>query len=313
MPIGQPIANTVAFVVDGNQGLVPAGVPGELCLGGDGLARGYFGRPDRTAERFVPDSASSRPGLRLYRTGDLVRRRADGAIEFLGRFDHQVKIRGFRIELGEIETALLRHPAVRHAVILAREDAPGDRRLVAYCVLRDGTDLDAAGLRAFLAQGLPDYMIPAAWVFLESLPLTSHGKVDRRSLPEPGEEVGARSAPPETPLQGALAEIWCEVLGYSSVGIHDDFFELGGHSLLATQVITRIRGELGVDVPVRQLYDAPTLQQLALCVEELLFVQAGTDRLELELQQLEAMSDEEIASLLADDFVDGPSQEPQGR
>ncbi|HEX9942664.1 MAG TPA: non-ribosomal peptide synthase/polyketide synthase [Thermoanaerobaculia bacterium] len=265
VPIGQPIANTVAFVLDRWQRPVPVGVPGELCLGGDGLARGYFGRPDLTAERFIPDPASGQPGARLYRTGDLVRRRGDGAIEFLGRFDLQVKIRGFRIELGEIEAALLRYPAVKEAVVLAREDAPGDRRLAAYVVPKDGAVLDASALRAFLAPVLPEYMIPAAWVFLDALPLNPNGKVDRRTLPAPDRSRPGTDGgwtPPRNPTETLLAAIWAEVLGVERVGVEDDFFELGGNSLLSLQVIARA-GQAGLPIHVRQLFEYPTIAELA--------------------------------------------------
>jgi amino acid adenylation domain-containing protein len=265
VPIGRPIANTTAFVLDRRHHPLPVGVAGELCLGGDGLARGYLGRPGLTAERFIPDPASGAPGARLYRTGDLVRQRADGAVEFLGRFDHQVKIRGFRVELGEIEAAILRHPAVEAAVVLAREDAPGDRRLAAYVALREGEAADAAGLRELLAPALPDYMVPAAWVFLDALPLTPNGKVDRRALPAPGRDLpreeGSWTAP-RNPTEERLAAIWAEVLGVERVGVEDDFFALGGNSILSLQVISRAEAA-GLAVHVRQLFEHPTVAALA--------------------------------------------------
>ncbi|HTG35649.1 MAG TPA: non-ribosomal peptide synthase/polyketide synthase [Thermoanaerobaculia bacterium] len=267
IPIGRPIANTTAFVLDRWHRPLPAGVAGELCLGGDGLARGYLGRPGLTAERFIPDPAGGAPGARLYRTGDLVRQRADGVIEFLGRFDHQVKIRGFRVELGEIEAVILRHPAVREAVVLAREDAPGNRRLAAYVAVRDADAADAAdaaGLRAFLAPLLPEYMIPAAWVFLDALPLTPNGKVDRRALPAPGRErspEGGWTAPRDE-TEARLAAIWAEVLGVERVGVEDDFFDLGGNSILSLQVISRAEAA-GLTVQVRQLFEHPTVAELA--------------------------------------------------
>jgi amino acid adenylation domain-containing protein len=265
--IGGPIAGTRAHVLDALGGLVAVGVPGELYLGGEGLARGYLGRPELTAEKFVPDPFGS--GGRLYRTGDLVRRRPDGGLDFLGRIDHQVKIRGFRIELGEVEAALRRHPAVREAVAVAREDTPGDRRLVAY-VVSDG-ETGPAELRAWLARTLPEAMLPGAWVILPALPLTPNGKVDRKALPAP--ERAPRPASPavataDRPLEELLAGIWAEVLGVDQVGPGDDFFELGGHSLLAARVVSRVQTALGVELPLRTLFQETTLAGLAGRIEQ---------------------------------------------
>ncbi len=260
--IGVPIADTRAYVLDARLNLLPVGAPGELLLGGAGLARGYLNRPDLTAERFVPDPAG-RPGERLYRTGDLVRRRADGELEFLGRLDHQVKIRGFRIELGEIEAALLAHPEVREAVVVARAES-GETRLVAYTA--PGVP---AGLRESLRERLPDYMIPAAFVGLESLPLTPNGKVDRKSLPasERRDRADEEEEGPRRPLEEILAGIWSEVLRLERVGVRANFFELGGHSLLATQVVSRVREVCGVELPLRRLFESPTVEDLAAQVE----------------------------------------------
>ena len=270
--IGMPIANTRAYVVDPWLGPLPAGVAGELCLGGEGLARGYLNRPELTAEKFVPDpfggSLAGAAGGRLYRTGDLARRRADGELEFLGRIDHQVKVRGFRIELGEIEAALCAHPQVREAVVLAREDTPGDPRLVAY-VEPVGSGMLPADLRARLAERLPGYMIPAAFVALAALPRTPNGKVDRKALPAPewrGED--AQPVAPRTPTEELLTGIWGAVLRRPAVGVREDFFALGGHSLLATQVVSRVREVCGVEVPLRRLFAAPTVEGLAAAVEE---------------------------------------------
>ncbi|MBV8200961.1 MAG: amino acid adenylation domain-containing protein, partial [Acidobacteria bacterium] len=268
--IGRPIAGTRAHVLDRRMQPLPAGVPGELCLGGGGLARGYLARPELTAQSFVPDPFGA-AGERLYRTGDLVRHLGDGELEFLGRIDHQVKLRGFRIELGEIETALLAHPRVREAVTVAREDIPGRRRLVAYCVLAAGAEAppSTAALAADLRQRLPDYMVPEAWVLLDALPLTANGKVDRRALPAPelrrpaGDDEHAAFAAPRNPIEELVAGIWSEVLGVEPIGIHDRFFDLGGHSLLATQVISRLRHALGIEVPLRALFEAPVLADLA--------------------------------------------------
>ncbi|MEA2601550.1 MAG: hypothetical protein QOF89_2542, partial [Acidobacteriota bacterium] len=262
--VGRPIANTEAYVLDGVGQPAPVGVPGELLLGGAGLARGYLGGPELTAERFVPDPFGR--GSRLYRTGDLARYRADGRLECLGRIDYQVKVRGFRIELGEIEAALGRHPEVAAAVVVAREEGSGDRRLVAYVVTRrTGADLSDE-LRSWVRQSLPEYMVPAAWMFLAELPLTPNGKVDRKALPAPVSEAGGAVAP-RTPTEEVLAGIWARVLGLESVGSEDRFFHLGGHSLLATQVISRVREAFGVELPLRQIFETPTLAGLARSID----------------------------------------------
>ncbi len=249
--IGWPVAGSRAYVVDAVLQPLPVGVPGELCLGGGGLARGYLDRPDLTAERFVPDPFS---GGRLYRTGDLARRRPDGNLEYLGRLDHQVKIRGFRIEPGEIEAALLSHPGVREAVVVARDEA-----LVAYVALTSETP----DLAAYLRSRLPAPFVPSAFVVLPALPLTPNGKVDRKALPAP-ERMGAQTVEePVGPVEEALAGIWAEVLGLDQVGRHESFFELGGHSLLAVQVASRVRRVLGREIPLTDIFEAPTVATLA--------------------------------------------------
>ncbi|BBA33067.1 linear gramicidin synthase subunit C [Methylocaldum marinum] len=264
VPIGRPIANTQLYVLDERFRPVPIGVPGELHIGGDGVARGYLYRPDLTAERFIPHPFSRNPGARLYRTGDLARRRADGELEFLGRIDHQVKLRGFRIELGEIEAALSQQPGIHDAVVLLREDAPGEKRLVAYTV----GAVDPETLRAALKSQLPDYMVPTAWVTLDALPLTPNGKVDRKALPAPERDgAGAAYVPPQTPTEELLAGIWAELFGHERVGRHDDFFALGGHSLRAIQVVSRVRETLGLELPVRRLFEHPTLADLAAALD----------------------------------------------
>jgi amino acid adenylation domain-containing protein len=267
--LGEPIANTCFYVVDRSLQLVPVGVPGELWIAGNGVARGYLARPDLTAERFVPDPFASVPGQRLYRTGDLVRYRPGGALEFLGRLDHQVKIRGFRIELGEIEAALALLSGVRQAVVVVREDG-GERRLVAYLVVDDAGGPAVASLRELLRRSLPEYMVPSAFVTLESLPLTPSGKVDRRALPLPEAPALAveRYVAPEGLAANMMAEIWAEVLGVERVGAEDNFFDLGGHSLRATQVTSRIRDALGVEVPLQRLFETPTVRGLTAAVEE---------------------------------------------
>jgi amino acid adenylation domain-containing protein len=277
VPIGRPVANTRAYVLDARLRPSPVGVSGELYLGGLGLARGYHGRPALTAERFVADPYAKAPGARMYRTGDLARFRADGVLECLGRVDGQVKIRGYRVELGEVEAALAAHPAVSAAAAAARDEATGEKRLVGYLVPR-GAGPGEAELRAWLRERLPEHMVPSAFVALEALPLTPNGKVDRKALPDPEPDrpgLSAPSAPARGPLEEALAAVWAEVLGRAAVGAHDDFFESGGHSLLAAQVLARVRETFAVDLPLKALFDAPTVAGLARQVEAALREGAG--------------------------------------
>jgi acyl carrier protein len=252
------------YILDKQMQPAPAGIPGDLYIGGAGLARGYLNRPELTAERFV--SHPFQAGARLYKTGDIARWRDDGKLVFLGRRDHQVKIRGFRIELGEIELALKGHPGIADAVVLAREDRPGDKRLAAYIAIRPEGKVTAEELRRATREKLPEYMVPACFVFLPKLPLTPNGKVDRKALPAPQEEQRDSNSgfvAPRTGLETQVASVWSEVLGLKKIGATDNFFELGGHSLLAIQVISRLRTSLNVDLPLSYLFEAPTVEALA--------------------------------------------------
>ena len=285
-PIGRPIANARVYVLDRHLQPCPLGVSGELWIGGAGVARGYLNRPDLTAERFIDSPFVA--GDRLYRTGDLARWLADGTLEYLGRNDFQVKIRGFRIELGEIEARLADHPAVRAAAVLAREDTPGEARLVAYYTLAGDVDPGPGALRAHLAAQLADYMAPSAYLRLEAFPLTPNGKLDRAALPAPDGQAYAVSAyePPEGPVEEALAAIWADVLGLERVGRHDNFFNLGGHSLLAIRATSRLRDEMAVGAMLTELLTQPRLADFArlLAVQRSLpqradFAGASTSRL----------------------------------
>jgi amino acid adenylation domain-containing protein len=266
IPVGRPIANTHIYIVDRYGQLAPIGVAGELLIGGDGLARGYLGRPELTAEKFIPDPFSGEPEARLYRTGDLARYLSNGNIELLGRIDHQVKVRGYRIELGEIETVLAEHPAVREAVVIVREDVPGDKRLVGYIVSTHDPNPTTTELRTFLQQKLPEYMVPGAFVFMDALPLTPNRKVDRRALPAPDTtrpELESAFVEPESGVEKVVAGIWAAALGLQRVGIHDNFFDLGGHSLLLAKVHGQLQAALRRDVPMIELFRYPTISTLA--------------------------------------------------
>jgi amino acid adenylation domain-containing protein len=270
VPIGRPIANVQTYVLDAVSEPVPVGFVGQLYVGGVGVARGYRNRPDLTPTRFVPDPFTGRGG-RLYRTGDLARYRHDGDLEYLGRADGQVKIRGFRVELGEIEVALSEIPGVREAIVRAREDIPGETRLVAYVVADPSAPVTVSELRRILIGRLPAYMVPAAFVLLEKLPRTPTGKVDPAALPPPDAarpELDSRYQEPRTPAEETLMGIWRTVLRLDRIGIHDNFFELGGHSLLATQVISRARDAFHVEVPLRELFLSPTVADLALAIAQ---------------------------------------------
>ena len=284
VPIGQPIANTQIYILDGNLQPVPIGVSGELHIGGIGLARGYLNRPDLTAEKFIPDPFSNSPGARLYKTGDLARFLADGTIEYLGRIDHQVKLRGFRIELGEIEAVLGECAGVLQAAVIVREDNPGDKRLVAYLISAPDQQLDVESLRTELKDKLPDYMVPSRFVQVEAFPMTTSGKVDRKALPMPPLERGsaATMVAPRNELESKLASLFSRVLSVLSVGVTDNFFDLGGNSLLAGRLLAQVNEATGRQIPLSALFRGATVESLARFLEQ--EPEAGSDPVIMEVQ-----------------------------
>ncbi|MFS8085770.1 MAG: phosphopantetheine-binding protein, partial [Acidobacteriota bacterium] len=287
--IGRPIANTSIYILDENLQPVPAGAPGELYIGGMGVARGYLKRPDLTAERFVTDPFGG-PNARLYKTGDMARYLDDGRIAYLGRLDEQIKILGCRIEPVEIEAAIDRHPAIEASVVVACGSACEEKRLTAYLVLRNGATPAAAVLRTFLQSSLPDHMLPTVFVKLPALPLTANGKIDRGALPKPNAENTVRDevfTAPRTPIEERLATLLGSLLNLSEVSVHDNFFLLGGHSLLGTQLIVKIRAAFGVDLALRTLFDTPTISELSSEIERLI------------LERVASMSEDEAMRLLA--------------
>ncbi|HEV2147241.1 MAG TPA: amino acid adenylation domain-containing protein, partial [Longimicrobiaceae bacterium] len=284
VPIGRPIGSRAAYVLDERMEPVPIGVPGELHLGGEQLARGYLARPELTADRFVPDPFSADPGARMYRTGDRVRWQDDGTLEFLGRVDHQVKVRGFRIELGEIEAVLNRHAEIQQCSVVVEERSEAEKQLVAYWVPAGEPLPTSAQLRAFLQERVPEYMVPGAFVALHAMPLTAVGKVDRSLLSAQRRIQVERSfVPPSTPVEEQVAAIWCEVMKLERVSMDDNFFELGGHSLLATQLTSRIRKHFGIDLQIGRVIDAETVAELSRVVEPLLEARGeGGEEMEME-------------------------------
>ncbi len=303
IPIGNPIANTRLYVLDQYLQPVPKGAVGELYIGGAGLARGYLNQPALTAQKFIPHPFSHQPGERLYKTGDEVRFRGDGTLEFLGRLDNQVKLRGFRIELGEIEVLLSQYPNIKDVVVMVRGDVPGDQRLVAYLVLESDISLSVEELRSFLQAKIPDYMIPSAFLLLQTLPLTANGKIDRKALPAPEKintDIEQSFVPPRNSLEEQIAQIWTELLGLEKVGIHNNFFTLGGHSLLVTQLISRIVDELGVELLIQDVFTNPTIAGLSEFVTQKLTEQVDEEMLTRSLAELEDLSDEDIQRILSD-------------
>jgi amino acid adenylation domain-containing protein len=324
IPIGRPLPGRVALVLDQQMESVPAGIPGELYLGGTGVARGYLNHSELTAEKFIrarssesnqpssatdterrtPNTKLSSDDNRLYRTGDLVRWLPDGNLEFLGRADHQVKIRGMRIEPGEIEAVLTQHPTVHQAVVIAREDIPGDKRLVAYLIANEGQQVSGSEIKTFLSQQLPESLIPSVVVMMDALPLTIGGKVDRRALPAPERSATPREesyVAPRNPIEQELAQIWAELLRLERVGVEDNFFEIGGHSLLATQIASRVRQSFHVELPLRELFSSPTIAALARLVTAQQIERENSDELTALLNDLESLADDEVARLLAEE------------
>jgi acyl carrier protein len=290
---GKPIANARVYILDPHLRQCPVGMPGEIHVGGAGVARGYFQSPALTANKYIPDPFSKETGARLYRTGDLGRFLPGGDIELHGRVDRQVKMRGIRIEPAEIEAILKDHENVREAVVIVREDTPGNQRLVAYVVLRQPDN----NLRAFVKARVPDYMVPATFVVLEKLPLTPNGKVDHAALPVPNDfDSGKEFVAARTTMEETLAQIWKEILGVARVGVHDNFFELG--SLLATQVVSRVRKTLKVDLPLRAIFDSPTVAELATTVESMTQEPDDAEKLAELLKQMDQLSVNEIRVLL---------------
>jgi acyl-CoA synthetase (AMP-forming)/AMP-acid ligase II/acyl carrier protein len=299
VPLGRPIANTQIHLVDDRGRPVPPGAVGEAWIGGAGVARGYHDRPALTGERFVPDVFGGAAGARLYRTGDLARFDGAGSLQFLGRRDHQVKLRGFRIELGEIQAALAAAPGVDQAVVTLGDGSGAAARLVAYVVPADTASAPpVAVLRSALAHRLPAYMVPSVFMMLEALPLTPNGKLDRRALPRPELLGSAATAPPETPTQLLVAEIWSELLGVKEVGLEDDFFALGGHSLLATQLVSRIRGAFDLELPLRTIFEAPALRSLADEIDGGALGDVDAEELEREIEAIKSLSDEELQAVI---------------
>jgi amino acid adenylation domain-containing protein len=302
IPIGRPIANTRLYVLDRSGELSSAGVSGELHVGGAGVARGYLGRADLTAEKFVPDVLSGAMGERLYRTGDLVRYGAGGNLEFIGRMDEQVKVRGYRVELGEIEAAMCAHHSIDEALVVLDENEVGDKRLVAYFISANASSIPADEMRDFLRRGLPEHMVPSLFIRLETIPLTPNGKIDRKALPSPNSSRPELAAPylaPRTPLEKELVEVWTKSLGLERVGVNDHFFDLGGHSLIATQIVHVMRETYQIKIPLTFFFtNAPTIAALAASIEQEQIEEAEEEGLSAELEALDALSDEEVRALL---------------
>jgi amino acid adenylation domain-containing protein len=301
-PIGKPIAQTQIYILDSHLQPVPIGIPGELYIGGVSLAKGYFNRPELTKQKFIPNPFSDEVGARLYKTGDKARYLPDGNIEFIGRIDDQVKIRGFRVEFGEIEAALNKHPQIGQAIVTVKTETAGEKSLIAYIVLLQEQAVTTLELRQFLQNQLPDYMIPAAFVRLDTLPLNHNGKVDRHALPEPDENSYALNktfVPPRTPAEELLTKIWVELLGIEKIGIYDNFFNLGGHSLLATQMVSRIRQIFYLELPLRALFENSTVAELVEVMANIVGGKEIIDEIAISSKEINQLSTEEIKAVLA--------------
>jgi acyl carrier protein len=313
-PIGRPVAGARFYVLDAAGQLTPTGVAGELYIGGDGIGRGYLSRPDLTGEKFLPDPFSHSRGARMYRTGDMVKHRADGNLEFLGRSDNQLKIRGFRVELGEIEACLLRHPSIAEAIVVPVNQQTAAVQLVGYIVPAAGEAPEH--LKDFLRKTLPEYMIPSQFLLLDQLPLTPTGKVDRLGLPTPErtrQNLEQEFVPPRSPLEEQIAQIWGQVLQIPNPGIHDNFFELGGHSLMATQLISRLRSEFSIEIPVRVLFEEPTIARLSLKVVQSQAARASEEHIATLLGDLERLSEAEIETLLSGERLAADAHQSHGQ
>lgn len=289
IPIGKPIANTEIFIMDKYQQMVPIGTPGELCIGGEGVVRGYFQRPELTSEKFIHYTFNGY-NKKIYRTGDLARYNSDGLIEFIGRLDHQVKIRGYRIELGEIETILEKHPQVREAAVIAREDLPGDKKLVAYVVSEKSVKPSTTDLRKYLMEILPEYMLPSVFVFMQNLPTTPNGKVDRKALPAPEDErpdLGKEFISPKSNTEKQIAQLWSQVLGIGNIGLQDNFFDLGGHSLSAVQAVVKIHQTFHIDLSLQSFFQAGHLKELAAIIDEKILELADKNHMQQLLHEIE--------------------------
>jgi hypothetical protein len=301
VPIGRSLANVPIYLLDANMQPVPVGVPGEIYIGGVALARGYANQPGLTSEKFVPDPFSEHAGARMYRTGDLAQRSIEGEMDFLGRIDHQVKIRGFRVELGEIERILVEHPAIKEAVVTVHQNGTGEKQLAAYITLRPEQSATAKQMRSHLRERLPEYMLPSWFVVLNSLPLTSTGKVDRKSLPAPtNESLGPEQdyVAPRNPTEEIVAAVFAEVLQTGRIGILNNFFESGGHSLLATQLASRLREIFQVEVPLRRIFEDPTVAGIAATLLEEEGERVRVQRTAELMVKLAAVSDDQAESML---------------
>jgi len=292
-PIGKPISNAQAYILDGEGSVQPVGVIGEIHLSGDGLARGYMNKADLTAAAFVPNPYGRQGGERLYRTGDLGRHLPDGSLQFIRRKDEQVKVRGYRIELGEIESALNEHPEVSEAAVVAREDFAGHKRLVGYLVMEAWAELNVAEVRWYLKERLPEYMVPGLYFQLDEMPRTPNGKLNKHALPEPeGLRTETRKyKEPRTDVERTLVAVWEKALGMEGIGIDDNFFELGGHSLLGSQVVSGIMSAFGIDLPLRVVFEAPTIEQMAFVILKLMAQDQDFNVLNEMLTELEQLPD----------------------